>query len=183
MHYKVSIFTSGAFGVAQDFSHFEQGIELIAGQLPGMPQDRVVLNRLFFFVFRELNEIYDHHLQDHGLNTSSFLVLVMLLGCAGNRLNPSDLSNVLIASRTNVTRLTDELVSGGWLTRNPSREDRRRIDLSLTPSGRERILAVLPRIWALVERQWAGFSHDELVTFERLMRKMRHSLSCIREDG
>jgi len=34
--------------VKLDFTYFENGIDRISGQLPGMPQDRVVLNRLFF---------------------------------------------------------------------------------------------------------------------------------------
>jgi len=167
--------------MAQDFSYFEQGITRISRQVPAMPQERVVLNRLFFFVFKTLDDLYNQHLGEYGLNTSSFLALVMLMGSEDNRLNPIDLSNALVASRTNVTRLTDELVAAGWVARNPSTEDRRRVDLSLTESGRALILRILPRIWNLIEQQWAGFSRDESTEFNRLLRKMLQGLSRIGE--
>lgn len=167
--------------MTRDFGFFEQGIDRISRQLPGMPQQRVVLNRLFFFVFKRLDDFYNQHLGVHGLNTSSFLALVMLMGREDNRLNPSDLSNALIASRTNVTRLTDELVAAGWVARNPSTADRRRIDLSLTESGRALLLGILPRMWTLLEQQWAGFDRDESAELDRLLRKMLHGLSHIEE--
>ena len=43
--------------MVQDFAYFERGIDRISRQLPGMPRDRVVLNRLFFSVFKELDEL------------------------------------------------------------------------------------------------------------------------------
>ncbi|MDD4881531.1 MAG: MarR family transcriptional regulator [Gallionellaceae bacterium] len=167
----------------QDFAFFEQGIDRIARQIPGMPQDRVVLNRLFFFVFRELDEAYNLHLADFGLNSSTFLALAMLMSSEGGQLNPCHLSDALIASRTNVTRLADELAAAGWVERRPSMEDRRRVELSLTESGRALVLKVLPRVWQLIERQWADFSPAEVTEFDRLLRKLMTSLSRFRETA
>jgi MarR family transcriptional repressor of emrRAB len=167
--------------VNQDFSYFEHGIDRIARQLPGMPQDRVVLNRLFFFVFKELDEVYSRHLAQFGFNSSSFLALAMLLSSENNRLNPCDLSDALIASRTNVTRLTDELVNAGWIDRKPSMEDRRRVELSLTEAGRALVLKVLPVVWKLIEQQWTDFSPAEVAEFDRLLRKMLAGLNRFKE--
>ena len=167
----------------QDFAYFEQGIDRISRQLPGMPQDRVVLNRLFFFVFKELDEIYNRHLAEFGLNTSSFLALAMLMSCENDRLNPCNLSNALIASRTNVTRLADELVGAGWVERHPSTEDRRRVDLTLTETGRTLVLKVLPKVWKLIENQWSDFSREEVVQFDYLLRKMLGGLNRLKEDA
>ena len=167
----------------QDFAYFEQGIDRISRQLPGMPQDRVVLNRLFFFVFKELDEIYNRHLAEFGLNTSSFLALAMLMSCENDRLNPCNLSNALIASRTNVTRLADELVGAGWVERHPSTEDRRRVDLTLTETGRTLVLKVLPKVWKLIENQWSDFSREEVVQFDYLLRKMLGGLNRLKEEA
>jgi MarR family transcriptional repressor of emrRAB len=167
--------------VKLDFANYEQGIDRISRQLPGMPRDRVVLNRLFFFMFKELDEVYNQHLAEFGLNTSSFLALAMLMSCEEGQLNPCHLSDALISSRTNVTRMTDELVGAGWVDRKPSTEDRRRVDLSLTEAGRELILRILPTVWKLAERQWADFSPDEVAEFDRLLRKMLTSLNRFRE--
>lgn len=164
-----------------DFTYFENGIQRISGQLPGMPQDRVVLNRLFFYVFMDLDDVYNQHLSEFGLNSSTFLALAMILGSEGNRLNPSHLSEALIASRTNVTRLTDELVGSGWVVRSPCTQDRRRVELSLTPGGRQLILEVLPAIWKRIEQQWSDFTPDEVAEFGRLLRKMLEGLRRFRE--
>ena len=169
--------------MALDFSNYEQGIDRISRQLPGMPQDRVVLNRLFFFMFKELDDLYNQHLAEFGLNSSSFLALAMLLSCEDGQLNPCDLSDALIASRTNVTRMTDELVNAGWIDRQTSEEDRRRVNLSLTDAGRALVLKVLPTVWKLVGRQWADFSQDEVTEFSRLLRKMLASLDQLREPS
>ncbi len=163
------------------FFPFEQGINRVSQQIPGMPQDRVILNRLFFFVFKELDDAYNRDLQRHGLNSSSFLALAMLLGRPDNQLSPGELSDALIASRTNVTRLTDELVAAGWVSRTPSNTDRRRIDLSLTEAGRAHLLGLLPEIWARIEHQWRDFSTEELATFDRLLRKMQRGLNTSTE--
>jgi MarR family transcriptional repressor of emrRAB len=168
--------------VKLDFSNYEQGIERISRQLPGMPRDRVVLNRLLFFMFKELDDVYNQHLAEFGLNSSSFLALAMLMSCDDGQLNPCDLSDALIASRTNVTRMTDELVQAGWVDRKPSTEDRRRVDLSLTEAGRALVLKVLPTVWRLVERQWADFSPHEVVEFDRLLRKLLAGLDRFRDD-
>jgi MarR family transcriptional repressor of emrRAB len=159
-----------------DFTYFENGISRIAGQLPGMPQDRVVINRLFFYIFNELDDVYNKILLEFDLNSSTFLALAMILSSEGNRLNPSHLGDALIASRTNVTRLSDDLVSSGWVSRKPSTQDRRRVELSLTPSGRKLILKVLPVVWQRIEQQWIDFSPAEVVEFDRLLRKMLEGL-------
>ena len=163
-----------------DFSYFENGIDRIARQLPGMPQDRVVLNRLFFYVFKELDDVYNQHLASFGLNSSTFLALAVILSSEDDRLNPCHLSDALIASRTNVTRLADELVGAGWVDRTPSTQDRRRVELSLTPEGRKLILKVLPMIWKQIEQQWADFSPAEVAEFDRLLRKMLAGLGRFR---
>ncbi|MHB1094193.1 MarR family winged helix-turn-helix transcriptional regulator [Thiobacillus sp.] len=160
-----------------DFIYFENGIDRIAGRLPGMPRDRVVINRLFVYIFNELDHVYNEHLSEFGLNTSSFLALAMILmSNEENRLNPSHLGEALVASRTNVTRLTDDMVRSGWVSRKPSMQDRRRVELSLTPDGRTLILKVLPIIWRRIEQQWADFSPAEVVELDRLLRKMLEGL-------
>ncbi len=166
----------------QDFSYFEQVIHRASRQLPEMPRNRIVLNRLLFFISKDLDDLYNRRLEEWGLNTSSFLVLALLMGSEDNRLNPCNLGDALVTPRTNITRLTDEMVAAGWVTRNPSVEDRRRIDLSLTESGKALFLQSLPTLWELIEKQWADFDPEEVVTLDRLLRKMQRSLSRLKEN-
>lgn len=168
--------------MAQDFSYFEQVVDRASRQLPGMPCESIILNRLFFFVLKDLDALYTHRLEKFGLDTSSFLVLALLMGSEDNRLNPCDLGDALVASRTNITRLLDEMVAAGWVTRSPSTEDRRRIDLALTESGKALLLRSLPSLWEMIGEQWSDFSQAEIATFDRLLRKMQRSLSRLKEN-
>jgi MarR family transcriptional regulator, negative regulator of the multidrug operon emrRAB len=159
------------------FAFFEQGINRVAMRHPGLPQDQVVLNRLLHFVVRTLDDRYDRFLATYGLNSTSFLALAMIYSSEGNRLNPSDLSDALISSRTNVTRLSNELTEAGWVDRRPSSEDRRRVELSMTGAGSALLETVFPDIWAHITRQWTGFTKAELKELERLLRKLLGGLS------
>ena len=161
------------------FEPFEQGIERVAGKLPGMPQEAVVLTRLLLFTFSCVNDDLNRFLADHGLNTTSALALAMIYGSADNRVNPCELSRTLNSSRTNVTRLTDELERQGWVERNISNEDRRRIDLSLTAAGTDLVRRFLPLQWAHVQSLWEGFEAEERAALERLLRKMLTRLDTL----
>jgi DNA-binding MarR family transcriptional regulator len=47
-----------------------------------------------------------------------------------------DLGDLLIAEAGHPSRLVDRLVAAGLVAREPAQADRRRVELSLTPSGR-----------------------------------------------
>jgi MarR family transcriptional repressor of emrRAB len=147
-----------------------------------MPQDRVVLNRLLFFVVRALDDSYNRVLADHGLNSTSFMALALIYSSDNNRLNPSDLSDALISSRTTVTRLGDDLAEAGWVKRQPSTKDRRRVELCLTKAGKSLVEKVLPGLWEHIARQWSGFTAAEVKQFDRLLRKLLVGLNRLAES-
>jgi DNA-binding MarR family transcriptional regulator len=63
----------------------------------------------------------------------------------GGPLSLKELGGLLIAEAGHPSRLVDRLVHAGLVERRPARDDRRRIELSLTPPGRKlekRVLAV-----------------------------------------
>ncbi len=158
------------------FEPFEQGIERVFGKLAGMPQEIVVLTRLLLFTVSCVNDDLNRVLAEHGLNTTSALALAMLYGSADNRLNPCELSRALHSSRTNVTRLIDELERQGWVERSISNEDRRRIDLALTDTGTELVKRFLPLQWAHMQALWQEFDADERTTLEGLLRRLLDGL-------
>ena len=161
------------------FKPFEQGIQRVSRKLPGMPQETVVLTRLFFFVFSCVNDDLNRFLADHSLNTTTSLALAMLYGSEEGQVNPCELSDALHSSRTNVTRLIDELEKKGWVERRVSSTDRRRIDLSLTPAGTALVERFLPLQWAHVRALWEDFDAAERAALERLLRKLLARLDTL----
>jgi MarR family transcriptional regulator, negative regulator of the multidrug operon emrRAB len=161
------------------FSYFEQNVRRVLDRLPGAPYEQIVLTRLFFHVFRGMEAGMARTLAPYGLNTNTFLALVMMYGSEENKVHPCELSDALISSRTNITRLADELVKAGWVERRASTEDRRRVELSLTPAGQALLEEVIPRNREVVTQLWTGFSAGEVAEFDRLLRKL---LGNIDED-
>ena len=162
------------------FQPFENRIESFASTHPDAPKREIILSRLYFHVFKQYNEKQNLHLARFGLNSSSWFALIMLYSTADNAINPCDLSYAMVSSRTNITRLADELVEKGWVERSMSGEDRRKIILSLTPSGRELVQAVLPHQWDHYKEMWSAFEPAELEQFEYLLRKL---LSKVDQEG
>ena len=58
-----------------------------------------------------------------------------VIGQAG-RISLKDLGELLIAEGGHPSRLVDRLVEAGLVERRPAEDDRRRIELSLTPAGK-----------------------------------------------
>lgn len=164
------------------FEPFERGIERVSHKLPGMPRETVVLTRLFLYTNSCVNDDLNRFLADHGVNTTTSLALAMIYGSEDNCVNPCQLSDALNSSRTNVTRLIDEMEKQGWVERRVSASDRRRIDLSLTPAGVALVERFLPQQWAHLHTLWDEFDATERALLERLLRKMLAHLDALQAD-
>ena len=71
-----------------------------------------------------------------GVNTSQCFLLVEI----GRKpsICAKELAEILRVDKSSISRSVEELVQKGYVNREPSREDRRSVVLSLTESGRER---------------------------------------------
>ena len=154
------------------FNHFEKRILRVAEKNLGMPVKNITLTRMFFYIFKELEVKANHFMAEYGINNTHYVALMMIYSSEDNVLNPCILSDSLLSSRANITRLMDELVENGWVERKGSNEDRRRVDLSLTTTGISFIEKLLPRNWERINNIWANFSSDEIELTEKMLRKL-----------
>ena len=83
---------------------------------------------------RELERRTNEVMQPLGL-TGAQADALAVLGQAGP-LSLKELGGLLIAEAGHPSRLVDRLVAAGLVDRRPADDDRRRIELSLTPKGR-----------------------------------------------
>src|SRR4051794_21774905 len=80
---------------------------------------------------------FDRALQEtHGMPLTWYDVLLELSSAPGQRLTMSQLGVVAAVSRTRVSRVVDELVRTGFVTREPNPDDGRSAFAALTPAGR-----------------------------------------------
>jgi Transcriptional regulators len=142
-------------------SAFEQRLNTINERLDGQPRQEVVLSRLQFMIHKGLRDRINHNLQPHGVNDTQWTALTMLYSSPERFIYPSDLSHIVDASRTSMTRVADEMVAKGWISRAGCESDRRKIVLTLTDAGAALVESVIPSQWKLYQAVWQDFSPAE----------------------
>jgi DNA-binding MarR family transcriptional regulator len=66
--------------------------------------------------------------------------------------------------------------AAGWIRREPSAEDRRKVAIHLTPAGRALRETLLPEAHAVLEEAMRGMSAEERATLVGLLRRARANL-------
>jgi DNA-binding MarR family transcriptional regulator len=113
-------------------------------------------------------EIIEPALESDGLSLVQYQVLAALRN--GTAAGPTDLCVQLNVGA--LTRVVDQLVNRGLVARSRrSRRDRRKVDLELTPEGRQTIDALIPRVLHNINLPLTQFSSLEVADFIRLLVK------------
>ena len=116
--------------------------------------------------FNEILKVYD-------VSTEQFNVLRILRGHKGNPANMSLIQERMIAKTSNTTRLVDKLLLKALCTRKVCPENRRKIEVLITPKGLQLLEEMDPAVTKF-EKEWsAKLSDDELHTLNNLLEKLR----------
>jgi MarR family transcriptional repressor of emrRAB len=163
--------------MSDSFEPFEAAIHRVARRTKGSSvTQEVLLTKLLHHVDTRLTDYHDGNLKQSGLTHSVWTALVVLYASESGGLKPSELSVFMDSSRTNATRLADELVDKGWVERFPCAEDRRQLDLRLTTEGLKFVESQLPAQRERHRRLWSAFSKTEKQALEDLLRKLLKEL-------
>ena len=154
------------------FALIESQIDRVAARMRDAPVQNIVLVRLVKTLSAQLGHHLGQKVRPHGINEVGFRTLTMLYAQLETGINPSDLSDASGETRTNMTRICDELVRKGLIRRRASKEDRRRIVLEMTKKGVAFIEKLLPQVWSGVGRVTDALSASEKNTLERLLKKL-----------
>jgi DNA-binding MarR family transcriptional regulator len=102
-----------------------------------------------------------------GLTIAQFRCLRMVHRSADVSLG--DLADANGVSPPAMSKMVDGLVETGLLERRPAAQDRRRLELTVTASGRRRIEAVGDRLKATLASRLSTLSASELAALERAL--------------
>ncbi len=111
------------------------------------------------------------HLRDDNLTVSQFAVLEALYHLGP--LSQSELGEKILKSNANLTTVVDSLERKTLVVRKRAEEDRRRVTVYLTESGRELIARVFPRHAEIVAKEFAFLSDEEKENLSNILRKFR----------
>ena len=108
-----------------------------------------------------------------GLSLAEHEVLLRLSYAPGRRLRMYDLADLLLFSKSGVTRIVDRLERRGLVTRDPSEEDRRVVHARLSDEGMRALGMAQPALGSAVETAIARHLTDrDVAALRRALRKI-----------
>lgn len=158
------------------FQACEIASDTIAAKIPGSPRQEVMLTRLYYHIQPFMSAYFNEALKAYGMNETTWMALMVLYSQPEPHISPSDLSAALAFSRTNATRVVDDLCERGLMRREPSQQDRRKTELWLTDAGEAFIHEVMPLQRERLRQLWTDFSEEEKQLLDGLLRKLLQRL-------
>src|SRR5260370_32589702 len=113
-------------------------------------------------------------LEERGFTFIQYVILSWLRD--GIAVNPKDICFQYRHNSGALTRVIDQLAERGLLERMRRDRDRRKVELQLTPAGRETIEGLVPLVVEKLNLALAVFNSTEVEEFLRLLVKLNTSL-------
>ncbi len=87
-------------------------------------------------------------------------------------ISAQDLADKLCLTPGAVSQYVDSLLEGGYITRTPHGDSRRKFDLNLSEAGAKKLLTIQKDKYEFIKRATTSFSDEELETFKNLLQKI-----------
>jgi DNA-binding MarR family transcriptional regulator len=112
-------------------------------------------------------------LQAEGLSIQQYNVLRILRGRKGVPACLESITNDMIHRNSNTSRLVDKLIEKGFVKRKICKENRRKVDIFITPKGLEVIESLEPTLLAKEDDLTSSLSKKELEQLLYLVTKLK----------
>ncbi|AMO83283.1 MAG: transcriptional repressor MprA [Enterobacterales bacterium] len=169
--------------MSSSIAHIEEMLKQRALRQKDFPYQEILLTRLCMHMQSKLLENRNKMLKEQGINETLFMALITLDAQESKSIQPSELSAALGSSRTNATRIADELEKRGWIERKESDSDRRCLHLHLTEAGEAFLGEIIPPQHKCLHFLWSTLSADEQQQLETLTRKLLGRIEEMEQSG
>lgn len=137
-----------------------------------MPIEKeVVLN--LFCTNNFVSEKFEFFFKSHDLTGAQYNVLRILRGQEGVPANLSTIQERMVHKNSNAGRLIDKLIVKGFVKRNICENNRRKIEVTITSEGLDKLTFVDPYVQQLEEELIHGLTEEELILLNKLLEKLR----------
>lgn len=134
-------------------------------------------------VARLMRRNFNRRVQDLGLTQAQWQILVRIGHMEGAR--QSQIADILEMQPISVARMVDRMESAGWVERRPDPQDRRAVNLYLTPKAEPILEEMRARGSQTKALALAGISEQERDTMMTILQKMRDNLrseECVSDE-
>jgi len=136
------------------------------------PYVRAFLNVMFTGVW--LQQQMGHSLKPFDITEPQYNVLRILRGQHGEAMNLYEIQNRMIQKMSNVSRLIDKLLAKKLVTRKECKENRRRVDITITQKGLDLLDTLDPVIEPLFNAMSANLTKEQAKNIGDLLDIMRN---------
>ncbi|MDX1477081.1 MAG: MarR family transcriptional regulator [Saprospiraceae bacterium] len=112
-------------------------------------------------------------LKPFGISWQQFNIMRILRGQKGKPASLKLISERMIDKMSNTSRLVDKLVAKGLVLRETCPNDRRQVDILMTPAGHEVLTAASEAMEANVQNMFGHLDTSELNKLNELLDKLR----------
>jgi DNA-binding MarR family transcriptional regulator len=133
---------------------------------------KVILN--IIYTQSVIGEKFAEVLKPYDLSSEQYNVLRILRGQKGNPANMCVIQERMIAKNSNTTRLIDKLLLKELVTREVCPDNRRKIEVQITPKGLELLLELDPKVIEHEKMFANNLSQGELSELNHLLEKFRN---------
>jgi len=134
---------------------------------------KAVVNTLF--TSRYLEDLSNQRLKPYDLTTQQFNILRILRGQKGKPATVKLLIERMLDKSSNASRLVDKLLEKGLVQREVCADDRRAVEVRITPKAKDLLTAIDQENLAWETRTRAFTSRDAL-ELSRLLDKLRDAI-------
>lgn len=121
-----------------------------------------------------LNDALDRDLQRLGTSLSEYEILALLSETPHHRSRMSAIAADMVQSRSRLTHTAARLERRGWVRREPSKDDRRGVELCLTDAGRTALDELAPQHVASVRAHLLEpLTHEQYAALGAVMDVLR----------
>ncbi|MFO1406769.1 MAG: MarR family transcriptional regulator [Steroidobacteraceae bacterium] len=128
-------------------------------------------------VYTTMHERIESAFEGHGFTLMQWIILIYLRD--GIARTASDISREFRHDSGALTRVIDRLERRGLLARRRSAEDRRVVELSLTPLGRRTVESLLPVVVGQMNLALEPFTYEEFLQLRSLMVRLVDHLQSL----
>jgi DNA-binding MarR family transcriptional regulator len=121
-------------------------------------------------------DVMEPLIEQHGFTFMQYVILAALRD--GIAVNPKDICTQYRHDSGALTRVIDQLAERGLLERVRRDRDRRKVELQLTPAGREVIESLIPLVVDKLNEVLTDFTKAEVQELLRLLIKLNTTLQA-----
>lgn len=113
-------------------------------------------------------------LKPFDLSLEQFNVLRILRGQNNNPINLQDIQERMVTKMSNTTRLVDKLIKKGFVKRSICKQNRRKVEILITPKGLEVLKELDPIFQKTEDGLTQNLTDKELEQLNKLLIKLRN---------